>query len=529
MFAASTPSRTPQRALAHLSYGFNGTTTFRLLITIPVAMQTVLFAGCEPEVAAGVDGRILAVGAGARAAAGRKAEVIRLRGRAWPGLIDAHVHLEHLADRLLTLDLAGTTSLAETLARIGSWAKQLPQDAWVVGAGWNNDAWPDPVFPTMAQLDKAVGGRPAFLPRKDGHSAWVSSTAVKLAGVAEASGILRETAMDPVAALMPQPDDATLDGAMARVLTDLADLGLTGVHSMDSARGFGSWQRIRGRGRLPIRITYNLPLSDLPHAERIGVQSGWGDDWLRIWGVKAFLDGSLGSRTAEMLDGSGTQVLSQPDLLDVVERCARAELNVCLHAIGDGAVRRALDALAPHREAWPGWRPRIEHAQCVSPRDMKRFARYGVIASMQPIHAIADRELADRYWPKLTANSYAWGALERAGARLAFGSDAPVETADPVAGMEAATVWRRKAGWHPELAISRTAALRAYTTGAAYAVGMERELGTLRVGKLCDMTVIDEGRVVATIVGGSVSFLEKPPEPSRRSSPGPRSRPSRRR
>jgi predicted amidohydrolase YtcJ len=488
-------------------------------------IQPTLFAGCEPEVAAGVDGRILALGEGARAAAGRRAEVVRLHGRAWPGLIDAHVHLEGLADRRLTLDLTGAPSLKEALARISSWSKRLPKDAWVVGAGWYNDAWPNPAFPTRTQLDKSAGGRPAYLLRKDGHSAWVSTAALKLAGVAEPTGILRETAMQPVAALIPETGEAALDDAMARSVADLAALGLTGVHAMDSARGFGSWQRLRHRGQLPLRITYNLPLVDLPHAERIGVRSGWGDEWIRIWGVKAFLDGSLGSRTAEMLDGSGTPRLSQPDLVDLINRCARAELNVCLHAIGDGAVRRALDALAPHREAWRGWRPRIEHAQCVNPKDLQRFARYGVIASMQPIHAVADRELADKYWRRVTGNAYAWGALERAGARLAFGSDAPVETADPLAGIAAATAWRRKAGWHPELAITRAAARRAYTAGAAYAVGMEKDLGTLRAGKLCDITVIDEGRVVATIVGGRVSFLQKPGEASRRSSPKPRSRP----
>jgi predicted amidohydrolase YtcJ len=485
-------------------------------------MQTVLFAGCEPEVAAGVDGRILAVGTGARSAAGRGAEVVHLQGRAWPGLIDAHVHLEGLADRLLSLDLTGTSSLEDTLVQIRTWSERLPNDAWVVGAGWYNDAWPDPTFPARAALDKAAGGRPAFLRRKDGHSAWVSTAALKLASVDEPTGILRETAMHPVAALIPHSDDATFDHAMARALGDLAALGLTGVHSMDSARGFASWQRLRNAGKLPIRITYNFPAADLPHAERVGVQSGWGDEWLRIWGVKAFLDGSLGSRTAEMLDGSGTQVLSQPDLVALIGSCARGGLNVCLHAIGDGAVRRALDALAPHRQAGPRWRPRIEHAQCVDPPDMKRFARNGVIASMQPIHAIADREVADRYWRGLTANAYAWGALERAGARLAFGSDAPVETADPLAGIEAATVWRGKVRWHPELAVSKTAARRAYTSGAAYAVGMEKDLGSLRAGKLCDMTVIDQGSVVATVIGGRVSFLRTPAEPSRRSSPKPR-------
>jgi predicted amidohydrolase YtcJ len=509
-------------------------------------IQPTLFAGCEPEVAAGVDGRILAVGEGARAAAGRGAQVVRLRGRAGPGLIDAHIHLEGLADRHLNLDLTGTKSLDEALDLIRSWSTRLVGDAWVVGAGWYNDAWPDPAFPTRKQLDDAAGGRPAYLGRKDGHSAWVSSAALQRAGIdrttgdppggkidrdkrREPAGILRETAMQLVSELLPPPADAELDDAMARALGELATLGLTAVHSVDSARGFGSWQRLRAGGRLPVRITYNLPLTDLTHAERMGVRSGWGDEWIRIWGVKAFLDGSLGSRTAEMLDGSGTPRLTQPDLVDLVQRSSRAGLNVCLHAIGDGAVRRALDALAPHREAWRYWRPRIEHAQCVHPKDMKRFARIGVIASMQPIHAVADRELADEYWPRVTAQSYAWGALEQAGARLAFGSDAPVETADPLAGIEAATRWRRIAGWHPELAVSRAVARRAYTAGAAYAVGMEKDLGSLRRGKLCDMTVIDDDGVVATIVGGEVSFLRTPLAASRQSGPTPRARLSRRR
>jgi predicted amidohydrolase YtcJ len=502
-------------------------------------IQPTLFAGCEPEVAAGVDGRILAVGGAARAAAGRRAEVVRLRGRAWPGLIDAHIHLEGLADRHLTADLTGAASPEEALARISSWSARLPDDGWVVGAGWYNDVWRAPRLPTRRQLDKAAGGRPAYMRRKDGHSAWVSSAALKLAGIdsttedppggridkdkrGEPTGILRETAMHLVARLLPQPGDSELDDAMARALADLAELGLTSVHSMDSAQGFASWQRLRAKSRLPVRITYNLPLADLPHAERLGVRSGWGDEWIRIWGVKAFLDGSLGSRTAEMLDGSGTPRLTQADLVDLVDRAARAGLNVCLHAIGDGAVRRALDALAPRRETGPSWRPRIEHAQCVNPKDLKRFARLGVIASMQPIHAVADRELADRHWPEVTAHAYGWGALERAGARLAFGSDAPVETADPLAGIEAATVWRKKAMWHPELAISRASARRAYTAGAAYAVGMEKEVGSLRAGKLCDMTVIDDGQVVATIVGGQVSFLRTPLATSPRSASKPR-------
>ena len=506
-----------------------------------MAVQTVLFAGCKPEVAAGPDGRIIAVGARARAAAGRGADVVQLRGTAWPGLIDAHIHLEGLADRHLTLDLAGARSLEAALALVKTWSARLPRDAWVIGSGWYNDAWPDPAFPTRKQLDEAAGGRPAYLRRKDGHSAWISSAALQAAAIdrgtedppggvidrvarGEPAGILRETAMHLVSSIVPRPTESDLDAAMTRALASLARVGLTSVHAMDSAHALGALQRLHSRGRLPLRITYNLPLADLQHAERMGVRSGWGDDWLRIWGVKAFLDGSLGSRTAEMLDGSGTARLSQDDLNDMIERCVRAQLNVCLHAIGDGAVRRALDALQPHRSAWKRWRPRIEHAQCVDPHDMKRFARIGVIASMQPIHAVADRELADQYWPKATGHAYAWGALERTGALLAFGSDAPVETADPMLGIDAASAWRRRAKWHPELSVSRAAAVRAYTSGAAFAVGMEADAGALSKGMLCDMTVVDGDSVVATIVGGRVSWRRKLSAVSRPSAAGARSR-----
>lgn len=491
-----------------------------------MTQRAVLFAGIKPEVAAGPQGRILAVGPGARAAAGRGADVVRLRGEAWPGLIDAHIHLEGLAERRLIVDLTGARSLVETLRRVEARAKAAPRDGWIVGAGWYNDAWPDAAFPSRHELDRAAGRRPVLLRRKDGHSVWVSSAALALGGIdrttadppggvidrdelGEPTGILRETAMHRVAGVVPRPSAPELDSAMARTLGDLARFGLTAVHTMDGASMFSSLQRLHARGKLPIRVSYNLPLDDLHHAERMGVRSGWGDEWLRIWGVKAFLDGSLGSRTAEMLDGSGTARLPQADLEDMLRRCAHAELNVCLHAIGDGAVRRALNALAPHQGAWAMWRPRIEHAQCVDPDDMPRFEKIGVIASMQPVHAVADRELADAEWPHVTAHAYAWRALERAGARLAFGSDAPVETADPMPGIEAATSWRRAARWHPELALTRAAALRAYTAGAAYAAGTDRDAGSLQAGKFCDLTIVDGGRVVATVVGGRVRWRRR--------------------
>jgi len=457
-------------------------------------------------VAAGPDGRILAVGDGARAAAGRDAVVHDLSGAAWPGLHDAHIHLEHLALGRLGLELEGISSRGRVLERVRAGGRRLPAGAWLVGRGWYNDEWLDDAsWPRPEELDAVAGGRPVFLVRKDGHSAWLSTRAYSLAGI-DPSVPVKETLVDQVRKLLPEPADDEFDRALSSELRALARKGLTSVHSMDTPRAFRSLQRLHARRALPLRVTWNLPAADLAFAERIGIRSGWGDLQLRIWGVKAFLDGSLGSRSAEMLDGSGVVVLPQPELADLVRRCAAAGLNVCLHAIGDGAVRRALDALEPLTGSWVRWRPRIEHAQCVDPADLPRFQRVGAIASMQPLHAVSDRELADREWGARTASAYAWRRLAAAGAVLAFGSDAPVEDADPLLGLTAATTWRRRANWHPELALSRPAALRAYTSGAAYAAGMERAVGRLRPGYLCDLSVIDSGRVVATVVGGRFAW-----------------------
>lgn len=494
---------------------------------VPLSGHARLFAGCEPEVAAGPDGRILAVGAGARAAAGSTAEVVQVAGRALPGLSDAHIHLESLARLQMEVDLAGARSLPEALTRVRRHAARLPAGAWVIGRGWYNDAWRDPRFPDRHSLDVAADGRPAVLLRKDAHSAWVSSAGLAAAGIeratpdppggvidrdgsGEPAGIVRETAVDMVQRCVPGPSEDRLDGAMAAALRELSRLGLTSVHSMDRVPAFASLSRLHARRPLPVRVTWNLPAARLEHAERLGLRGGTGDDRLRIWGVKAFLDGSLGSRTAEMLDGSGVQVLAQPAVVDLARRCRAAGLSLCLHAIGDGAVRRALDALEPLADAGPRWRPRIEHAQCVDPADVARFRRAGVIASMQPIHAVADRELADRAWGERARHAYAWRPLHAAGAVLAFGSDAPVESADPLVGLDAATGWRRRAGWHAGLALTPAQALRAYTAGPAYAAGMEDRLGRLRAGLLCDLTIVRAGRVEATVVGGELTWRRRP-------------------
>lgn len=481
-----------------------------------------LFAGCNPEVLCDGRGRILAVGEDARAMAAAGAEVVELEGRTLPGLGDAHIHLGELVRLRIGLNLHQTRSLEDVLDCVRRAATSLGPDQWVVGGGWNYSEWPEPKWPSRRDLDEAAGGRPVLLASKDEHSVWASSAALRLARITgdtpdptdgvidrepqgEPSGIVRE-AWQVFDGLLPQPSRAEYEDLLASVLADLARLGLCSLHTMDPPETLFALQRLREAGRLPIRVVVNLPVANLDAARQLGIRTGWGDARLRVWGVKAFMDGSLGSRTAEMLDGSGIARIPAPALDDLVQRCIAAELNLCLHAIGDGAVHRALSVLERHAGAWPGWRPRIEHAQCVDPADIPRFLRAGAIASMQPIHAVADREMADEVWGKTAQNAYAWRALADAGVPLAFGSDAPVESPDPLLGLDAATSWRSRVGWYPELALSATRALDAYTAGIAFAAGMERECGRIAPGLRCDLTVVSDGQVVATVVDGTLIY-----------------------
>lgn len=479
-----------------------------------------LFLGCDPNVLCDGRGRIVAVGHSARTAAPTDANVVELEGRALPGFGDAHIHLDELVLLRVGLDLRPTSSLQEVLASVRHAARSGGPDDWIVGRGWNYSSWPEPKLPTRYDLDQAVGGRPVLLASKDEHSIWVSSRALLLAGINEAtadppgglidrevggqpSGIVRE-AWQLFGSFLPRPRPAEYQQLLLDVLNDLAQLGLCTVHTMDPAETLFSLQQLRGADRLPLRVVVNLPLSNLDAAKQVGIRSGWGDARLRVWGIKAFLDGSLGSRTAEMLDGSG--VARIPELEELIDRCLAAELNLCLHAIGDGAVHRAMLALERHPSVWSGWRPRIEHAQCVDPGDIPRFLQTGAVASMQPIHVVADREIADVEWGQTAKNAYAWARLAEAGVPLAFGSDAPVESPDPLLGLDAATAWRSRAGWYPELALTEERAIEAYTAGVAFAAGMEAECGSLAPGYRCDLTVVRDGQVVATVVDGSVIY-----------------------
>jgi predicted amidohydrolase YtcJ len=481
-----------------------------------------LFVGCEPSVLCDRGGRIVAVGPDALAASGGDVTVIELEGRALPGLGDSHIHLDELVLLRLGLDLHRTRSRQEVLDSVRTASLALPPAAWIVGRGWNYSEWPEPKLPSRHDLDEAGGGRPILLASKDEHSVWVSSSALRLAGISketpdpvgglidrepegEPSGILRE-ARQLFAGMLPRPGQVEYQGLLASVLFELARLGLCTLHTMDPGETLFALQRLREDDRLPLRVVVNLPVDNLGAAQQLGIRTGWGDSRLRVWGIKAFMDGSLGSRTAEMLDGSGVARILDPALEDLIERCLAAQLNLCLHAIGDGAVHRALVALERHAGVWPRWRPRIEHAQCVDPSDIPRFLRAGAIASMQPIHAIADRAMADNFWGEAAGNAYAWGRLAKVGVPLAFGSDAPVESPDPLLGWDAATGWRSRVDWYPELSLSEAGALDAYTLGVAFAAGMEKECGRLAPGYRCDLTVVSGDQVVATVVDGKLIY-----------------------
>jgi hypothetical protein len=286
--------------------------------------------------------------------------------------------------------------------------------------------------------------------------------------------------------------------------------GLTSVHCMDGNAGiesFQTYQRLRDQHRLTLRIVKQLPVGALKGVIRAGIHSGLGDCWLRFGGIKLFADGALGPRTAAMLapyenepGNVGISTLEREALMETVLTCNTHHLAAIIHAIGDRANHDVLDAFElSKRHAAPGSRPlrnRVEHAQILHPTDIARFAELDIIASVQPIHATQDMEMADAHWGKRCATAYCTRSLRDAGARLAFGSDSPVEDFNPLVGLHAA-VTRQRAngfpgpeGWYPRQRVGIDDAIRAYTLGAAYAGGMENEIGSLETGKLADLVVL---------------------------------------
>ena len=498
-------------------------------------------------------GRVEALGTAAavEAAANPTTERIRLGGRTvLPGLIDAHVHLHQYALGLDQVDCA-TPTLEECLGRLKRRAGTAPPGSWVRGHGWDQNLWGR--YGTLQELDGAVPGNPAFLTSKSLHSAWINSRALALAGISGSTpdppggrierdsqgtptGILFENALRLVSQAIGEQTPQALADHLQRAQSALWEFGLTGVHDFDGPQCLRALQILRQSGRLGLRVLKNVPVAELEHALALGLRSGFGDDWIRLGNIKLFADGALGPRTAAMFDAyqgepdnTGMLLMDGEELTEIGIRAAEGGWALSVHAIGDRANHEVLDALSTVRahergRGAPLLRHRIEHLQVMHPDDLTRPAELGVVASMQPIHALSDMAMAERFWGERTRHAYAWRAQLEAGAKLAFGSDAPVESPNPFWGLHAAVGRRRlngspgPDGWHPQQKLQFREALSAYTLGPAYAAGWEGVQGRLRPGGWADLIVLDHDpfecevgelaalKPVATMVGGEWRF-----------------------
>lgn len=486
-----------------------------------------------------------------------------------PGLTDAHLHFKSYSLNLQKIDCE-TRTLEECLRRVDERAQKADPGEWLLGHGWNQNEWsniphPRPLshrergvegvgeFPSAADLDRIAPNNPVYLTAKSLHAAWVNGAALRLAGITadtpdpqngklsrdpagRPTGILFESAMTLVADKIPEPPPGAIAQAMEHAQPILWRMGLTGLHDFDRRDSFMALQDLHTQGKLKLRVIKNIPVESLEHAAELGLRTGFGDDRLRIGSVKAFMDGALGPRTAAMLqpyagdsENRGILNMDAEELFEHGRRAAQVGLGMTVHAIGDRANHEVLNAYQQLRayemeQGLPHLRHRIEHVQVLHADDAARLAELNVVASMQPIHAMSDMPAADRYWGERCAFAYAWRTQLDHGARLAFGSDAPVESPDPFLGLHAALTRRRAdgspgpEGWYPEQKLTLAEALEAYTLGPAYAAYAETRLGRLASGYLADLIVLDrdpftceaqgllELKPAATMIGGEWVF-----------------------
>ncbi len=489
-------------------------------------------------------GRILAVGSDAEilALASSRTKTIDLGGRrVLPGLTDAHFHFQGWALSRRELPLAGATSLQTVQETLRQRVERTPAGQWIKGQGWNETDWPEPRLLTRHDLDLVAPDHPVILWRSDLHLATANTRALQLAGITaetpdppagvidrdaagQPTGVLRDQALELIDAVLPAPGEAEIDAAMRDAIAEAHRLGLTGVHDFrigdaaESRGAFHTWQRLHAAGDLRLRVWMMIDGALLDQAIALGLRSGFGNDRLRIGGVKYFADGSLGARTAWMLEpyndgGSGLPVVPMAELAGAIERGAAAGLPVGVHAIGDRAIRELLDVFSEvlprtHSTNLPLYQStappiyqspiphRIEHVQHSHPDDLRRLGSLGLVASVQPIHLVDDMALVERALGERGRWAYAFRTLLDGGAVLALGSDCPVASPNPFWGMHAAVTRQRRdgtpaGGWYPEERLSVAAAVAGYTLGPAYASGQLDRLGSISPGKLADLVVLD--------------------------------------
>jgi predicted amidohydrolase YtcJ len=479
-----------------------------------------------------VAGAHLAGGVGVHETALASPDTVDLGGRCvLPAFTDSHVHFPtwSLAQRQVKLD--GCASIEEALERVRD--AEVAPGRWLRGYGWRDGDWATHVEPTKELLDAVTGETSAILISKDYHSIWLNSAALAVAGgdLEVHGGVVeRDSAGEPTGILREESawrfrdrhvlttEDEWVEAT--RVGLKLAGArGVGAIHDKDGWLGApGIFQWLRDEGNLSLRVWGSIPHEQLDSAAALSLRSGFGDEFLRIGYLKCFMDGTLGSQTALMTDGTGVEITSRAELEEIIRRGAERGWPVGVHAIGDQANRNALDAFEATRAEWEpkGLRNRIEHAQCLAPEDLPRFAELGIACSVQFSHAPSDRDLADRLWSDRLAGTYAFRSLLESGALVANGSDAPVEELDPLAGI-AAGVLRSiddRPTWRPEEALTVEQALHATCVAPTFLSGDERRRGRLLPGMLADLVVLDRDplavepeelrdvQVVATMVGG---------------------------
>ncbi len=534
------------------------------LVLVNAKVWTADGARPEAEALAVWRGRVLAVGKSddVRRLAGPGTRVLDVGGRrVVPGFYDSHVHLLGSGQRLAEVALKEARDEAEFGQRLRDFDRKLPRDRWLLGGEWDHDRAFQGQLPTAALIDKYVADRPVFLRRYDGHMGVVNSRVLKLAnitaktadppggvifrkpGTQEPTGLLRDNAMGLVDGLIPPPSEGAIVEAVRAALDEARRVGVTSVQDMDGSGPatrrtlFRVYQQMARAGKLTVRVDLRWPLAEWESLARLGAESGFGDDWVKVGGVKGFADGSLGSSTAKMFEpylnepgSTGVYVTPPERLRELIAGADKAGLSVAIHAIGDRANAEILDAFAEvaAKNGPRDRRFRVEHAQHLRPQDYARFKELGVVASLQPYHVVDDGRWAEgRIGAKRCASSYANRSLLDAGAKVAFGSDWSVAPLSPLLGIDAA-VGRRTldgkhpGGWFPEQRITVAEALEAYTRTAAYAAHQEKDRGALEPGKLADFVVLSrdilaeaerervaETEVVMTVVGGKVVYEKK--------------------
>jgi predicted amidohydrolase YtcJ len=534
------------------------------LVLLNGKIWTVCRSKPEAQALAVLGGRLTVVGTTeeVKPLIGASTRVIDLKGRrVVPGFYDSHVHLLGSGLRLAEVALKDAKDEAEFGRRLRDFDRKLSRDRWILGGEWDHDRTFGGKLPSAELLDKYVPDRPVFIRRYDGHMAVVNTRVLKLAGITadtpdpsggviyrkpgtkEPSGVLRDNAMSLVDRLVPAPSDEEIAEGVRGALDEARAVGVTSVQDMDGSapatrrKLFRLYQQMARTGRRTVRVDLRWPLADWQELARLGIEANFGGDWVRIGGVKGFVDGSLGSSTAKMFEpfvnepgSTGVFVTPPSKLREYIEAADRAGLSVAVHAIGDRANAELLDIFAEvARKNGPRDRRfRIEHAQHLRPQDYARFKELGVIASLQPYHAIDDGRWAEgRIGTKRCASSYACRSLLDAGAKMAFGSDWSVAPLNPLLGIDAAVNRRtldgkHPEGWFPEQKITVAEAIEAFTLTSAYAAFQEKERGSLEPGKLADFVVLSrdvfapaerdhlvDTKVLLTVVGGRVVYEKK--------------------